>query len=178
MLAQLRLRWVISYNYSYLVAADVIKSLHGRIVNLHASFLPWNRGASPNFWSFVEDTPKGVSIHFMDEGLDTGDLIAQQEVFFDEEKETFRSSYQILHEHMFRLFCQVWPSLSAGKLDGKKQKGKGSVHTVRDCVNFLCGMPMDWDMNIAAFKRRLKARGISIANHKKANDYRGDEWQP
>ncbi len=177
MLERLCPHWVISYNYSYIVGADVIERLRGRIVNLHASFLPWNRGASPNFWSFVENTPKGVSIHFMDEGLDTGDLIAQEELFFNEEEETFRSSYQTLNEQMILLFCRVWPHLSEGKLIGRKQEGVGSIHTLKELKALLDGEPVDWDMNVAAFKRRLKARGISIADEKKANDYRGDERQ-
>ena len=158
MLEHLRPRWVISYNYSYIVPKEMIEACHGRIVNLHASYLPWNRGASPNFWSFVEDTPKGVSIHFMDEGLDTGDLIVQEELFFDEEKETFRSSYEMLNDRMVQLFCQIWPSLSAGKIVGKKQTGKGSFHTMKDFAELLNGETMDWDMNITAFKRQLKAR--------------------
>ena len=178
MLERLCPHWVISYNYSYIVGADVIESLRGRIVNLHASFLPWNRGASPNFWSFVENTPKGVSIHFMDEGLDTGDLIAQEELFVNEEEETFSSSYQVLNELMIRLFCRVWPKLLEGKPAGRKQEGVGSIHTMKDFKMLLDGEPMDWDMNVAAFKRRLKARGISIADYKKANDYCGDERQP
>lgn len=164
MLERLCPYWVISYNYSHIVGADVIESLRGRIVNLHASFLPWNRGASPNFWSFVENTPKGVSIHFMDEGLDTGDLIAQEKMFFNEEEETFRSSYQTLNEQMIRLFCRVWPQLSEGKLVGRKQEGIGSIHTMKDFETLLGGEPMDWDMNVAVFKRRLRARGILIAD--------------
>ncbi len=177
-LERLHPKWVISYNYSYIVPKEIIALVHGRIVNLHASYLPWNRGASPNFWSFVEDTPKGVSIHFMDEGLDTGDLSAQEELFFNEEEETFRSSYQTLNEQMILLFCRVWPQLSEGKLVGRQQEGVGSIHTLKELKALLNGAPMDWDMNVAAFKRRLKARGISIADHKKANDYCGDERQP
>lgn len=177
MLERLCPHWVISYNYSHIVGAEVIESLRGRIVNLHASFLPWNRGASPNFWSFVENTPKGVSIHFMDEGLDTGDLIAQEEMFFNEEKETFRSSYQALNERMLHLFCRVWPKLSTGKIVGRKQEGVGSIHTMKEFKAFLDGEPVDWDMNVAAFKRRLKTRGISFADDKKANNYCRDERQ-
>ena len=170
-------RWVVSYNYSHIVGADVIESLRGRIVNLHASFLPWNRGASPNFWSFVEDTPKGVSIHYMGEGLDTGDLIAQEEMLFNEEEETFRSSYQALNERMFHLFCRVWPKLSTGKIVGRKQEGIGSFHTMKDFAELLDGEMMNWDMNIASFKGQLKARRSLIADNKKAADYRGDEWK-
>jgi len=34
--------------------------------------------ADPNVWSFIEKTPKGVSIHYLDAGIDTGDIIAQK----------------------------------------------------------------------------------------------------
>lgn len=166
MLERLCPHWVISYNYSYIVGVDVIESLRGRIVNLHASFLPWNRGASPNFWSFVENTPKGVSIHFMDEGLDTGDLIAQEELYFNEEEETFRSSYQTLNEQMMRLFCRVWPQLSEGKIVGKKQEGVGSIHTMKELTAVLNGDPMDWDMPIATFKDWLRRRRSSNEDDK------------
>lgn len=165
MLDRLHPKWVISYNYSYIVPKEIIALLYGHIVNLHASYLPWNRGASPNFWSFVEDAPKGVSIHFMDEGLDTGDLIAQEELVFEEERETFRSSYETLNDRMVQLFCRIWPLLSAGKIVGKKQSSKGSFHTMKDFVDLLNGETMDWNMNIAEFKRQLKARGNLIADN-------------
>lgn len=178
MLERLHPKWVVSYNYSYIVPKKIITLLDGRIVNLHASYLPWNRGASPNFWSFMEDTPKGVSIHFMDEGLDTGDLIAQEEIGFDEGKETFRSSYESLNNRMFRLFRKIWPTLSAGKIVGKRQIGKGSFHTMKDFAELLDGETMDWDMNIAEFKRQMKTRGSLIADNKKAADHCGNERQP
>ena len=177
MLARLRPAWVVSWNYSHIVAADVIACMRGRIVNLHASLLPWNRGASPNFWSFLENTPKGVSIHFMDEGLDTGDIIAQEEAFFDEGEETFRSSYQKLNKRMLRLFCEIWPNLSAGKMVGRKQEGNGSFHRSKELSEALRGVPMDWDRNIAEFKRRWQMEGSLYANDKKAAHHRGDERQ-
>lgn len=177
MLDALKPRWIVSCNYAYIVPREIIDRMRGRMVNLHASLLPWNRGASPNFWSFVEDTPKGVSIHFMDEGLDTGELIAQEEVFFDETQETFRSTYQVLHERMLRLFYQVWPFLAEGRVRGRRQEGTGSFHTRKDLQVLLSEQGLDWDMNIAAFKRRMRSGGDCAAKEKKAADYRGAERQ-
>ncbi|MEM7336932.1 MAG: formyltransferase family protein, partial [Chloroflexota bacterium] len=48
-------------------------------LNVHPSLLPQFRGAAPIFWAFrqgVQET--GVSIHWMDEGFDTGDVVAQR----------------------------------------------------------------------------------------------------
>ena len=51
------------------------------IINLHVSYLPFNRGSHPNFWSFIEGTPKGVSIHEINEIIDSGNLILRKKLF-------------------------------------------------------------------------------------------------
>ena len=75
--------FAVSYRFRHIIRQETIECLEGKIINLHISYLPWNRGADPNLWSFLEDTPKGVSIHYVDPGMDTGDIIAQKEVIFD-----------------------------------------------------------------------------------------------
>ena len=67
----------VSYTYRYIIPGDIIRALKGNIVNLHNSYLPYNRGADPNLWSFAEKTPRGVTLHYMDEGLDKGYIIVQ-----------------------------------------------------------------------------------------------------
>src|SRR3990167_11096462 len=72
--------FLVSYGYRHILRENVLGMLPDRAVNLHIAFLPWNRGADPNFWSFAEHTPKGVTIHYLDKGVDTGDIIAQRSV--------------------------------------------------------------------------------------------------
>ena len=73
------------------------------IINLHPSLLPWNKGYHSNFWSIYENTPKGVSIHLIDDGIDTGDIVAQSELtYFDED--TLRTTYKKLRASMVNLF--------------------------------------------------------------------------
>lgn len=86
--------------------------MQGQIFNLHISLLPYNREASPNFFSFIENTSKGVTIHQIDEGLDTGPILAQNELFFDESKETFASGYEKLILEIQMLFKENWSSIS------------------------------------------------------------------
>ena len=90
---------VVSYSYRYIIRPYILNDYKGRIINLHISYLPYNRGADPNIWSFILDTPKGVTIHHMDEGLDTGDIIAQKLVPMSAD-ETLESSYFKLREAM------------------------------------------------------------------------------
>ena len=47
-------------------------------LNLHPSLLPAYRGPTPLFWQARQgEAQAGVTLHFLDEGLDTGDLVAQ-----------------------------------------------------------------------------------------------------
>jgi methionyl-tRNA formyltransferase len=48
-------------------------------LNMHPALLPFHRGPAPLFWIFRCGEPTaGVTIHFMDAGLDTGDIVAQE----------------------------------------------------------------------------------------------------
>jgi methionyl-tRNA formyltransferase len=50
-------------------------------LNVHPSLLPANRGSEPLFWTFREGQRQtGVTIHLMDEGMDTGDIVAQEAI--------------------------------------------------------------------------------------------------
>jgi methionyl-tRNA formyltransferase len=49
-------------------------------LNLHPSLLPLYRGPQPLFWQLRDGAPTGATVHYMDEGLDTGDIAAQTAV--------------------------------------------------------------------------------------------------
>lgn len=128
--------FIISYRYRYIIPKSVVEYYKNRIINLHISLLPWNRGADPNLWSFLEDTPKGVTIHYINEGLDKGDIIAQKEVFFSD-VETLRTSYDRLTKEIEILFKKVWPDIREGKNSRYLQKGKGTYHRLKDKEKFM-----------------------------------------
>lgn len=143
---------VISYNYKYIIKEDIIDYMKNRIINLHISLLPWNRGASPNLWSFLEDTPKGVTIHLIDKGLDTGKILLQKRVIFDENKETLKSSYNKLHEEIVKLFQENWEDIKNNKIIPEAQIGKGTKHSIKDFKNIEKLVP-NWDINILKLKK-------------------------
>lgn len=128
--------FAVSYRYRHLIRKSIIEYLKGNVINLHISLLPWNRGADPNLWSFLEDTPKGVTIHYVDEGLDTGDIIVQKEVFFDYSDENLATTYQKLNEEILELFKSEWPLISTGKAPRQKQPMGGSFHSSKDKKRF------------------------------------------
>ena len=113
-LKEKKIDFAVSYGYRHIIKSNVLHHLKDRIINLHISYLPWNRGADPNLWSFLEDTPKGVTIHYVDEGIDTGDIIAQKEVVFEQGEQTLSTTYARLQDEMMLLFKSNWPLISSG----------------------------------------------------------------
>lgn len=53
-------------------------------INVHASLLPKYRGAAPINWAILNgETKTGITTMYMDEGLDTGDMILKNEIHID-----------------------------------------------------------------------------------------------
>ena len=135
-LRQHSIDFAVSYRYRHLIGRPVIEYLKGKVINLHISLLPWNRGADPNLWSFLEDTPKGISIHYVDKGLDTGDIISQKEITFEAFDETLATTYEKLNKEILKLFQHYWPLIAEGKTSRRKQPRGGSFHSMRDKKTF------------------------------------------
>lgn len=129
--------------------------MHNKIINLHISLLPWNRGKDPNFWSFINSTPKGVSIHLIAKGLDTGNVIVQKHINLDENTETFSTSYLKLHCEIVKLFKSNWNMIKNGLYITQLQHGEGSYHRGSELTAFLKGETMNWESNVAEFKRKF-----------------------
>ena len=100
-------------------------------VNTHPSFLPYNRGKHPNFWSLVTNTPAGVTLHQVDQGIDSGRILAQKIIptSWVDDGETL---YQKSLIAMFDLFVEFYPILRTEVFDSYIQpQGVGSYH--KDC---------------------------------------------
>jgi|GEM_PF-702833 len=147
--------FLVSYNYKYIIPENILLFFRkGRAINLHISYLPWNKGSNPNFWSFVENTKKGVTIHILEKGLDTGEIIVQKLVKFNEEKDTLASSYTKLHKTIVNLFIKYWYKIKFDKIKYKKQSEKGSYHIMSDFNKIKCVMEENdgWNISIKKLK--------------------------
>lgn len=148
--------FLVSHGYRHIITRDVLELMPDRAVNLHISYLPWNRGADPNLWSWIEDTPKGVTIHYIDAGVDTGDIIAQRKVSFAD-WETLSSSYARLQAEVDQLFRENWPAIRTSRCARRVQQGEGSVHRVADRgqVEHLLGA--GWDTSVESLSEQFEA---------------------
>lgn len=79
-------------------------------VNTHPSLLPYGRGKHYNFWSIVDRVPFGVSLHMVDEGVDSGDIVAQAKLACGWE-DTGGSLYRRATKAMLKLVQETYPKL-------------------------------------------------------------------
>ncbi|OGJ60123.1 hypothetical protein A2881_01015 [Candidatus Peribacteria bacterium RIFCSPHIGHO2_01_FULL_55_13] len=62
---------------SGILREGIIEAFAGKIINLHLGLSPYYRGSGTNFWPLVNGEPEyvGATIHYLDAGIDSGDII-------------------------------------------------------------------------------------------------------
>lgn len=146
--------FIISYGYRFIICKEITDMFKGRAINLHISYLPYNRGADPNLWSVLEDTPSGVTIHCLDGHIDTGNIIAQNRLEFMDD-DTLRTSYRRLAESIESLFEYWWPKIRSGEAKSLPQL---TYHRVRDKERFQHLLEKGWDTPVKDLLG--KAKGV------------------
>jgi methionyl-tRNA formyltransferase len=142
--------FIVSYGFRHILRRPLIGTRPA--VNLHISYLPWNRGADPNLWSWIDGAPKGVTVHWIDEGLDTGPIIAQELVSIGLD-ETLATSYHLLQAAVERLFADNWPAIRAGKAPRLPQRGEGSSHFARERAGVAHLLTDGWETRVRNLAR-------------------------
>lgn len=122
----------LSVLFDYILRPEFLDLFPAGVVNLHPSYLPYNRGQYPNVWSIVERTPAGVTLHYIDAGVDTGDIIAQRQVPV-EPVDTGETLYRKLEQVCVELFKETWPLIRSGEASRISQgQLEGTYHRTRD----------------------------------------------
>lgn len=106
-LKELEVDYVVLAGYMRLIGPTLLKNYEGRIINIHPSLLPSFPGKDAIGQALNANVKEsGVTIHFVDEGMDTGPIIAQQSVPISKE-ETIESLQAKIHEIEHKLYPQV-----------------------------------------------------------------------
>ena len=126
---------ILSSGYDRLLRPKTVQKYSQRIVNLHAAYLPWARGIGTTLFATILRYPYGVSVHFINEGLDTGNLIARKLVR-TEQGDTLRTLYSKLLSATEELFFDFLPKLVTGQTNGVPQEELGEIDTNRSRLQF------------------------------------------
>ena len=89
--------------FGQILPREIIEGTGMVCINVHPSLLPRYRGAAPISWSLIRgETKTGVTIMFMDEGLDTGDILAQEETVVEPDE-----TYGVLHDRLAKMGAEL-----------------------------------------------------------------------
>ena len=144
--------FILSFGFRKIISENIIKKLRKPIFNIHLSYLPFNRGAHPNFWSFIENTPAGVSIHKIDKGIDTGNIILRKKINFNinlNKFSTFKKTYNCLFLEAENLFKNNFSKIYNKKYKKITTNDKGTFHYIKDLPKWM----KNWNMNISLAKK-------------------------
>jgi len=110
---------VCSFNYK--VPRALLESLKDGFINVHPSLLPQYRGANPYSNVIINNEKQtGVTLHFMDEGFDTGDIIIQRKMDISP-RETMGTLFNRLNIIGLELLLKVLMDYEKGALPRLKQ---------------------------------------------------------
>lgn len=72
---------IITCAYGQIIPKEILECPKYKCINIHASLLPKLRGGAPIHWSIINgDTKTGITIMYMDEKMDEGDILYQEEI--------------------------------------------------------------------------------------------------
>ena len=165
--------------WNSIIPARVLNIPQYGFLNVHPSLLPAYRGPYPLFWQFrVGETKTGVSVHWMDAGLDTGDIARQQDIQFEEGLRGAEAD-ALCARSGGDLLAEVLENLSRGKVERLPQPSGGSYYPAPSSGDFT--LDANWHARRAFnFMRASAEWGIPFSLEAEGKMYRLSDavkWQ-
>lgn len=113
--------YILVWGWSQLIKPELISISRYGCIGLHPSPLPRNRGRAVIPWTILTgQSYTGVTMFYIDEGMDSGDII-QQNLFTLQPRETASTLYRKTEEEIRKMVDIIAPTLKEGRLDGFPQ---------------------------------------------------------
>lgn len=148
----------VSMSFNQILKAPIIDCAKKGFINCHAGALPFYRGRNVLNWVLINGEKSfGVTVHYVDEGIDTGDIILQKEY----EMGLYDNYESILEKAYLACSSTLMEALLMIKRNQVKRIKQSSIHP----VGFYCGRRIDgdeWlDWNWTSKRIHNFVRGIS-----------------
>lgn len=115
-LQELRPDCIVVVAYGKILPIEILELPSKGCINVHASLLPYYRGSAPIHWSIINgETETGVTTMFMDEGMDTGDMILKKHLTIGPE-DTVGKIHDLLAKQGAELLVETIQLLKVNKV--------------------------------------------------------------
>ena len=122
----------VSMSFNQIFRDRIIKVPKLKTINCHAGKLPFYRGRNILNWALINDEKEfGITIHYVDKGIDTGDIILQR-CFPITNKDTYKSLLEIAYIECANILYDAIKLMQNNTFNVKKQS---EIHP----VGFYCG---------------------------------------
>jgi hypothetical protein len=140
---------LISDRTGFIYPEEFLREIDFPAVNVHPSLLPFHKGAHPIFWSCLFNSKWGVSIHEMEKCVDSGALMMQQEIEYNE-KMTFQNVYDLYRTHAFIMMQKLVKELSSSGTIAKENQSRIAVgsHKLANALPLISKLRKKWDTPI------------------------------
>ncbi len=139
--------------YGLVLPGEVLDLPRHSCLNIHPSLLPRLRGPSPVSTAIVDgETSTGVTIMVMDEGVDTGPILAQRRTPIGE-GETAEALTSRLFEMGARLLVEILPDWAEGRIRARPQDESDA--TITRMLTRDDGL-IDWRMSAEQIARQVR----------------------
>lgn len=166
------LDWLFIIGWSQIARSGVLRSTVNGVLGMHPTLLPVGRGRAAIPWAIIKGLDKtGVSMFVLDEGVDTGPLIAQVEIPLSPREDATSLYSRVQHAHR-ELMRVAWPLLEAGEVKPAAQnEGQATEWPGRKPDDGR----IDLAMSVAEVDRLV--RGVTRPYPGAFLDAHGDRWR-
>lgn len=133
--------------WPYVLRGPILEIPRLGYLNLHPSLLPHCRGKDPNFWAIVAQEPFGVTIHWVEEAIDAGDIAFQARIPVSWE-DTGQTLYEKAQDRILELFVQNFERMKSGDIPRSPQRSENASFHRRQ--ELLLASRIDLDRMYAA----------------------------
>lgn len=120
-LREAKLDWLFIVGWSQIARREVLEAPARGVLGMHPTLLPVGRGRAAIPWAILKGLEEtGVTLFRMDEGVDTGDILAQTQIPLRPDTDA-TALYREVEEAHVALIRSAYPKLAAGTLEARPQ---------------------------------------------------------
>ncbi|EBH4142691.1 methionyl-tRNA formyltransferase [Campylobacter jejuni] len=162
---------LVSMSFDQIFKEELLKLYPRKIINCHAGKLPFYRGRNILNWALINDEKEfGISVHFIDKGIDTGDIILQK-TYDIKDSDDYTTLLNLCHKECASLLYEslilflednvkAYKQKEGGFYCPKRKKGDEIINwtqSTREIFNFIRALNAK-DLGASAFidKKEIK----------------------
>ncbi len=148
--------FIFSFQCRSIIPKSIINIPKYGIINLHFAYLPKYRGCYPIAWALLNGEKEvGVTLHYIDDGIDTGDIIYQEKIPVLS-KDTARSIFDKLTNLGILIFKRKIDDLLRLNIQPKKQLDREAIYYSKYSLDFSKNF-INWNQNNILVYNFIKA---------------------